>query len=642
MDAICSQLLYSVSFLLLVYRSESISSNCYGTHYKIINDLRRSTGYVSNNSKAYLCDRQLLENNAWYRFSMDSEGKMPTTKPKVGSCGTYIPMWMNGIHPTIHDGIVLRKVCANLPHVYPFGCGYSLRIRVRNCSGYYIYQLKDPKKCFLAYCAGSKVPNCTNTDPHGSCIANRAPYITMPGRFYAFEKSEFQLSINATDPEGYKWKYEYLPNATVDISKDMEKKIVRIFVNRTGGFSLRVTDGEGLASSVHTIEIVALPCLCQNGGKCQGKKNVSTVRVDFASFKCGCVKPYTGVLCEISPCDNLPCFRGVNCSVTGDRYKCGKCPSKFEGDGEDCQLILPDGITLVEAELVIVSGLKWNAVLSNKTTQFYKRIAEEIETQIKKAYRDAEDFWSVIVVCFRKGSVVVEFQLHFKKEKDDPLKPLRSFVQNDFGSFKVAPNSIKEKYSFEVDGKFHVKSGLEWKDDLLHKNSSYFKTMAFKIAHEIDKIYADEKYFVYIFVIGFRKENAAVKFRLVWRKKVKNPLERLQNEIKDGKLGPFEIDVHSVKEKTTSKPSYERSPFGMPKAWFIVIMCLLSVLVIASIAACVLCIKRKTFNIFVVTQQDDHREICPNNSNDGSSIQLKTRPSRNQVVDLGIDGKNAW
>jgi len=78
-------------------------------------------------------------------------------------------------------------------------------------------------------------------------------------------------------------------------------------------------------------------------GKCYNKKNVSTNRDDFSNPKCVCVGPYTGQLCQVTPCDNLPCFPEVNCSVTSDNYKCGKCPAKFEGDGENCQLILADG-----------------------------------------------------------------------------------------------------------------------------------------------------------------------------------------------------------------------------------------------------------------------------------------------------------
>ena len=151
-----SYILVSVitAFTLLSPSDSTSSINCYGTHYKTINDPRRSTGYdvsSSNNTRNHLCDRHLLQDNAWYRFSSEAGGEMPTRRPKLGSCGTYVPIWMNGSHPTIEDGIVARKACAN---VFPFGCGYRYNIHVRNCSGYYIYQLKTPANCVLAYCAG--------------------------------------------------------------------------------------------------------------------------------------------------------------------------------------------------------------------------------------------------------------------------------------------------------------------------------------------------------------------------------------------------------------------------------------------------------------------------------------------------------
>jgi hypothetical protein len=139
---------------LLFGLSDSAPNSCRGIQYRKINDPRRSTGYVSNDTKKYLCDRSLLEDRVWYRFESEAGDELPTTKPKDGTCGTYAPIWMNGSHPTISDGTVARKACANVPNAHPFGCAYSYVIHVRNCSGYYIYQLKPPQHCILAYCAG--------------------------------------------------------------------------------------------------------------------------------------------------------------------------------------------------------------------------------------------------------------------------------------------------------------------------------------------------------------------------------------------------------------------------------------------------------------------------------------------------------
>ena len=127
-------------------------SDCNDQKYITIDDPRRSTAYDDFNSTK-LCDRNIIQNDAWYRFSSEAGGVMPTTMPKVKRCGTFAPIWMNGSHPSVEDGIVTRKVCANAPR-HPLGCRYNYDIQVRNCSGYYIYQLKKPPTCYLAYCAG--------------------------------------------------------------------------------------------------------------------------------------------------------------------------------------------------------------------------------------------------------------------------------------------------------------------------------------------------------------------------------------------------------------------------------------------------------------------------------------------------------
>ncbi|CAB4039873.1 Hypothetical predicted protein, partial [Paramuricea clavata] len=135
--------------------------------------------------------------------------------------------------------------------------------------------------------------------------------------------------------------------------------------------------------------------------------------------------------------------------------------------------------------------------------------------------------------------------------------------------------------STEVDGTLNVVSGVEWKDDLKDKSSTYFKNVSSVVAIEINEIYANEKDFVYVFVTGFRlsKNKVVVEFKLVWRKKISNPLERLQSETKDGKLGKLGIEKNSVKEKTPpTVSSNDTSYFGLHKAVFIVVVCLVSLL----------------------------------------------------------------
>ena len=88
----------------------------------------------------------------------------------------------------------------------------------------------------------------------------------MPDRLYTLENSKWQLVINATDPEGYIMRYEYLPNKTVKSVK-IDNEIATIHVTQSGNVSLRATDRQKLKSAPHTIGIVALKCRCQNKGE---------------------------------------------------------------------------------------------------------------------------------------------------------------------------------------------------------------------------------------------------------------------------------------------------------------------------------------------------------------------------------------
>ena len=68
-------------------------------------------------------------------------------------CGTNAPGWMQGEYPTVAEGVVTRKVCYNY-----LGdcCKWNNSISVKNCSGYFVYQLKIPSGCNLRYCGNGR------------------------------------------------------------------------------------------------------------------------------------------------------------------------------------------------------------------------------------------------------------------------------------------------------------------------------------------------------------------------------------------------------------------------------------------------------------------------------------------------------
>ena len=74
---------------------------------------------------------------------------MPTTRVSAFRCGTVHSGWLNGAHPTVEEGKVLRKVYFSDRST---GCENSKKIFVKNCGSYYIYELFKPGKCNLRYC----------------------------------------------------------------------------------------------------------------------------------------------------------------------------------------------------------------------------------------------------------------------------------------------------------------------------------------------------------------------------------------------------------------------------------------------------------------------------------------------------------
>ncbi|PVD18268.1 hypothetical protein C0Q70_20817 [Pomacea canaliculata] len=76
-------------------------------------------------------------------------------------CGTSVPIWLKGTHPSVSDGIQTRQACANFEtedtsHI-PC-CAQAINIGVKNCNGFFVYFLHPPPICPVAYCAGKEQP----------------------------------------------------------------------------------------------------------------------------------------------------------------------------------------------------------------------------------------------------------------------------------------------------------------------------------------------------------------------------------------------------------------------------------------------------------------------------------------------------
>ncbi|XP_039540196.1 uncharacterized protein LOC120487851 [Pimephales promelas] len=115
-----------------------------------------------NNGYNTYCDTSVSW-SGWYRlFISGMSAHIPDTCVAQGRCGTSIPLWIRGGHPTVTDGVVTRDVCGNAGS---FCCYFgSYPIKVKACPGdYYVYELVRPTLCTSAYCADTDRINTSST-----------------------------------------------------------------------------------------------------------------------------------------------------------------------------------------------------------------------------------------------------------------------------------------------------------------------------------------------------------------------------------------------------------------------------------------------------------------------------------------------
>ena len=77
---------------------------------------------------------------------------MPESCVPMYLCGTFATGWLNGKHPTVREGVVSRQVCF---HFRDDCCFHTRNIRIRNCGGFYVYELKAALDCPARYCGGT-------------------------------------------------------------------------------------------------------------------------------------------------------------------------------------------------------------------------------------------------------------------------------------------------------------------------------------------------------------------------------------------------------------------------------------------------------------------------------------------------------
>ena len=105
-----------------------------GCHnYTVLSEADRAQGHISSN---YRSDRSDLV-PGWYRFQGAAGDRMADKCVPMDHCGTQYPGWLSGAHPTVAEGVVIRRVCLSAEKC----CYRYLNIRLKNCGAYFVYAL---------------------------------------------------------------------------------------------------------------------------------------------------------------------------------------------------------------------------------------------------------------------------------------------------------------------------------------------------------------------------------------------------------------------------------------------------------------------------------------------------------------------
>jgi len=115
------------------------------TNYAVLSEADRAQG---NAEPPYDRDDDSLV-AGWYRFQGAAGDRMPDKCVLRDRCGVWYPGWLNGVHPTVAEGVVTRKVCYSGQRDC---CEGSNFIKVKNCSSYFVYELQRTPSWGNRYC----------------------------------------------------------------------------------------------------------------------------------------------------------------------------------------------------------------------------------------------------------------------------------------------------------------------------------------------------------------------------------------------------------------------------------------------------------------------------------------------------------
>lgn len=177
----CSSDTECINTLELYYCSDPCDN------HTVLNENWRSTNASYYSSWYANCDSA---KRGWFRFVGAGGVQMPEYCVPEYSCSTHAPMWLNGRHPSVSEGIVARTACA---HWAGSCCLWQSTINVKAChGGYYVYKLDGTPTCSLVYCTD---PNIVMNDCSSLACAEDEECKEVNGTLGCYCKKEYESSM---------------------------------------------------------------------------------------------------------------------------------------------------------------------------------------------------------------------------------------------------------------------------------------------------------------------------------------------------------------------------------------------------------------------------------------------------------------
>ncbi|XP_078055451.1 uncharacterized protein LOC144480175 [Mustelus asterias] len=262
------------------------------------------------------CDLHLCE--GWYRFKSSGGWKIPETVVPVHRCSTAATGWLNGSHPTVEQGEVNMTVCFNWDGNY---CNWDREIKIKNCSSYFVYELKPPRTSWSAYC----------TEPSSALMDPCVNHTVLDQSWRSIDCSETECSgqLKCDDDLVYGW-YRFESSGGWKIP-DTVVATHHCSTNCSGWL-------DGLQPTMEQGEVNRTVCFNWGGNRCYWNreikiKNCSSYLVYELKPTPGCEAAYCTVTdsAVVEPCVNHTVlehhWRSMHCAETG----CGgpKCDNKL-------------------------------------------------------------------------------------------------------------------------------------------------------------------------------------------------------------------------------------------------------------------------------------------------------------------------